>query len=223
MAQGRSTAIKRARKLLALAQSPNKHEAASAAESARALMEEYGLSEADVSEAVTEVAENSGSNPNRAELGRIVALSRGCSLLISNSGATAFRGRKEAVKSAAALYRRLALAGDVGEIPPPGYDYGDVNRAWRLCFWFGFLDILDRRLRSADTVLKEMAAAKGAAGPSPMVTDAYNALRAAEGTVDIERLRMEARVAGKRVGEAADLGEAAEAAEALSRRLSAHG
>ena len=104
-------AVSRIRKLLRLATSSNEHEAASAVERARELMDRHGISREDLAEDVVEIADDR-VDPVRAEIARAAAQARGCAAIVSAKGALAFRGRPDAVADARQAYQRVLREAD---------------------------------------------------------------------------------------------------------------
>lgn len=138
--------LKRIRDLLALAKSPEPHEAALARKRADELLGRHGLTEADLVESATEVAPlNPGLNGNqREELARVVARSRGVSAKIDRVRANiAFVGYPEAARDARELFCEL-----VNIVEKRCEVQGDNSDRflWRTCFWLGFVSAVQQQL-----------------------------------------------------------------------------
>lgn len=130
------------RKLLRLATSTNEHEAKRAAEQAKRLMTENGLTEADFDEETTEVADEKRDS-YRTKLAHAIATSLQCKAFTNKQDQIAFRGPSGQVAKAKRFYRRLeAEVSRHCEIGPndPG------RHVWRLCYWTGFVEAVTARL-----------------------------------------------------------------------------
>lgn len=136
----------RAKKLLRLTESPNRHEAARAREEAKRVMGKYGITMEDVEEDVIRVADQE-RDECRQRLSRAVAQSRRCRAIFNRRGHIAFRGRARNADSAKSLY--VSLVKEVTahcEIGP--HDPGRI--VWRLCFWTSFVNMVVDRLIDAE-------------------------------------------------------------------------
>ena len=146
-AQGRGAPIKRIRDLLALAASANPHEAAIARLRAEELLARYQLTEADLVEKQTYVAElgRAQDGQQRQELGRVVAHSRGVLAEHTADGEMRFTGYAEAARDARDLFVALVRIVDRHVELPTGQP--DSERfLWRTCFWLGYVAAIQRQL-----------------------------------------------------------------------------
>lgn len=229
--------IDRARKLRALARSPNPHEAARAAERARQHMEKFGLSEADIAEDVTTIVDTRGDDQCRLSLAHVVAVMRNCAMVVNGRGQIAFQGRPVAVQRATEFFNMLAREADMrASMPYDGNPPHSAREAWRMCFWMGFIAALtESQKQKVAAVHTEPAAAsvqsspatRTRAAPPPSVVPVQQQAAAAFdslagqliGVPDaqgvIERLRFKAHAAGWLLGKHVSANEATTAGTQL--------
>lgn len=147
--------IKRLRDLLALSRSPNIHEAANAKNRLDELLARHGMTEADLVESTTEVASlpQAKEGNQRQELARIIATSRGVAAKTKQHH-IAFVGYPEAAKDACQLFCALNnIVEQQAEMPigqNPAAEY-----LWRMCFWLGFVEAIQKQLDPEHTVPPE--------------------------------------------------------------------
>lgn len=207
LAPEKAAAVERARKLLRLAESPNPHEAANAKERAQALIDRYQLSPEDISGDVLEIVDEK-SDDYKGELGRIIGIACGCGALTSAKGAMAFRGKRQATKTAASVY--AALLAELGRCPTPSMPSMPERETWFACFRLGFIAAIANRL-----LLKQrmpVQSTPGTGGEKTIVPIAKNVIEAldylasmAEEPEPLFTVRIDAYTAGQTAGYRVDL------------------
>lgn len=137
-------AAQRARRLLALARSPNEHEAASARAEAGALIQKYKLDEAALVEDDVEVAADRDYDNNHLAVAEAVARATGCRT--SGVGWIAFRGLERNARRAAAIYQDLLhrVTEDADRAMRGAPE--DAVVVWWTCYVMGFVPAVEKRL-----------------------------------------------------------------------------
>lgn len=208
------TAVAKIRKLLALAESSNAHEAESARQSAEELMLKHGLTPYDVEEDVLVVLD-SERDVFKETLAHALAVKNCCSAIVSKRGNLALRGRRMDAEPLKAIYKRLVRDGATGAVmPPSGYPPPAAREAWRICWWLGYTGaIVDRLLGRPKARRGATPAREDLPGPVTEALEAFEALAVEiEGAVEdiaqvVERLRQTAHARGQDAGHAAQLGD----------------
>ena len=135
----------RIRKLLRLAESSNPHEAARAAEQAKALMERHGVTADDVAEHIIEEIDDQ-RDAYREFLAHLTASLCQCSVMFRRAG-IGFKGMPEAVRKAVVFYR--AAMDEVAQAPLPQAYAPWLEEAarevWRFYWWDGFASAVYER------------------------------------------------------------------------------
>lgn len=231
-AKAEDVVVKRVRKLLRLAESPNEHEAARAREEAQRLMQRHGLSAGDVEENAIEAVEGK-LDAFRREILITLAEAHGCSVVAGSAG-HAFKGAASKARAAATAYRSLIQAGESCELdvrikgsPEP------VVVAWRACLWLGLasrltLAAIDLKARrnvrppkpapDIDESNVDWGEAREIRREPGVVTEAKSAVFRTGGIVDTNWLAREAHAAGERAFQIAGLDDELRAREGVGQQ-----
>lgn len=155
--------VDKVRKLLALAESSNEHEAALAAERAQELMFKYGIELAEVAASrgesikVDKESIHGKLDPWRRILANSVAKSVGGETVVSRvprtwRGRIDFWGERGVAQAAAALYQYLeaqvtVISAIAATTRPEEYATAAQSMRWRKSFCMGMVERIDDRLR----------------------------------------------------------------------------
>lgn len=200
--------VTRIRKLLKLAESPNPHEAARAAEQAQALMVRYGFTADDVAEHVIHEADDH-RDAYREFLAHLAASLCQCSVMFRKSGGIGFKGMPAKVKKAQLFYQS-AMDEVLGASLPQQYApwIEDAAReVWRFFWWDGFAaavyERFGRRPPVEPTELKSVIKPESAIEPANAETvleQVRDSVKTLSHHTDVDWLKRAAINAGRGAG-----------------------
>lgn len=177
-------------------------------------MERLGISADDVAEDVLEVVEEYG-DLYRTELARVIAAFYGCEPVSNGRGAVAFRGDRQIVKAARSYYQGIAR--DITmRCDPPANIPSPARKAWKVCFWIGFIGALAQRMKPAPSAPIRQTGSNQNPSTPPVLKDTVSVLEElaeelADSSVDIrsavEWITQEAQKAGRWFGTRVSIGE----------------
>lgn len=139
----------RIQKLLRLSKSSNPHEAASALETAKKLMEKFNVTEADIfpEEEVKEVLDTQRGF-HRERLALLVSKAFKCQVGILGDSLM-IRGKESEVRKAKNFYSAMVAVGIPRSVCPDGHLLPNAaNHVWQSVFWLGFIDAVTKQIQN---------------------------------------------------------------------------